>query len=133
MSSIFSRIIAREIPAYIIAEDAHCIAFLDVFPLSPGHCLVVPKMEVDNLFDLPTDVYDALFRFSRTIAHALKQAVPCKKVGVSVVGLEVPHAHVHLIPINAVANMNFAKEKQKADDAALVAMQQRIQSFLYLS
>ncbi len=111
MSSIFSKIIAGEIPCYKIAENADFIAFLDVFPLKKGHVLVVPKKEIDYIFDLDNETYLGLMLFSKTVAAAIKKAIPCKRVGVSVVGLEVPHAHVHLIPINAVSDMDFSNAK----------------------
>ena len=130
MASIFSRIIQGEIPAYKIAEDDNYFAFLDVFPLSDGHTLVIPKQEVDNIFDLSPDNYSGLFLFSQKIGIALKKAIPCNKVGISVVGLEVPHAHIHLIPINQVSDMNFSKEKKKATDEQLKSVQTKILSFL---
>ncbi len=111
MSSIFSKIIKGEIPCYKIAENADFIAFLDVFPLKKGHVLVVPKKEVDYIFDLEDETYIGLMNFSKTIAAAIKKAISCNRVGVSVVGLEVPHAHVHLIPINTVNDMNFSNSK----------------------
>lgn len=111
MSSIFSKIIAGEIPCYKIAENADFIVFLDVFPLKKGHVLVVPKKEVDYIFDLDNETYLGLMSFSKTIAIAIKKAISCNRVGVSVVGLEVPHAHVHLIPINTVNDMNFSNAK----------------------
>jgi len=111
MSSIFSKIIAGEIPCYKIAENADFIAFLDVFPLKKGHVLVVPKKEIDYIFDLDNETYLGLMLFSKTVAAAIKKAIPCKRVGVSVVGLEVPHAHVHLIPINTVSDMDFSNAK----------------------
>ena len=111
MPSIFSKIIAGEIPCYKIAENADFIAFLDVFPLKKGHVLVVPKKEIDYIFDLDNETYLGLMSFSKMVATAIKKAIPCKRVGVSVVGLEVPHAHVHLIPINTVSDMNFSNAK----------------------
>lgn len=111
MSSIFSKIIAGEIPCYKIAENADFIALLDVFPLKKGHVLVVPKKEIDYIFDLDNETYLGLMLFSKTVAAAIKKAIPCKRVGVSVVGLEVPHAHVHLIPINTVSDMDFSNAK----------------------
>jgi histidine triad (HIT) family protein len=111
MPSIFSKIIAGDIPCYKIAENADFIAFLDVFPLKKGHVLVVPKKEVDYIFDLDNETYLGLMSFSKTIANAIKQAISCNRVGVCVVGLEVPHAHVHLIPINTVNDMNFSNTK----------------------
>jgi histidine triad (HIT) family protein len=115
MSSIFSKIIAGEIPCYKIAEDEFYLAFLDVFPLRRGHVLVVPKQEVDYIFDLDDQTYSGLMAFSKKIALAIKEAIPCKRIAVSVLGLEVPHAHVHLIPINALNDANFSNEKLKLD------------------
>lgn len=111
MPSIFTKIINGDIPSYKIAEDDNCIAFLDVFPLKRGHVLVVPKKEVDYIFDLDSQTYNQLMAFSKTIAVAIKKTISCKRVGLTVVGLEVPHAHIHLIPINSVNDMNFANEK----------------------
>tara|TARA_R110002050_G_scaffold225447_1_gene361338 strand:+ start:10490 stop:10885 length:396 start_codon:yes stop_codon:yes gene_type:complete len=111
MASIFTKIIAGEIPSYKIAETENCLAFLDIMPLHGGHALVIPKKEVDYLFDLADEEYQELMLFSKKVAHAIGQAIPCKKVGVAVIGLEVPHAHIHLIPINAVSDIDFSREK----------------------
>ena len=111
MPSIFSKIISGEIPAYVVAENEHYIAFLDVFPLKKGHTLIVPKKEVDYMFDLDDTTLSGLLIFSKEVAHAIKKAIPCNRVGVSVLGLEVPHAHVHLIPINSTNDMNFNNSK----------------------
>lgn len=117
MTSIFTRIINGEIPSYKIDEDEHCYAFLDINPNAVGHTLCVPKQEVDKLFDLDQEIYMHLMQFSKRIAVALEQAVPCKRVGMAVVGLEVPHAHVHLIPINQMTDMSFqTKVKMQEDD-----------------
>lgn len=113
MPSIFSKIIAGDIPCYKIAENDDYIAFLDVFPLKKGHVLVVPKKEVDYIFDLDDTTYSGLMLFAKDVAAALKKAIPCNRVGVTVIGLEVPHAHVHLIPINTEDDMNFRNEKLK--------------------
>jgi histidine triad (HIT) family protein len=113
MPSIFSRIIAGEIPCYKIAENADYIAFLDVFPLKKGHVLIVPKKEVDYIFDLDNDIYSGLMLFAKEISTAIKAAIPCNRIGVAVIGLEVPHAHIHLIPINTENDMNFRNEKLK--------------------
>jgi histidine triad (HIT) family protein len=110
MSSLFSRIIARELPAYIVAEDEHHIAFLDINPNALGHTLCVPKKEVDKLFDLSATAYQDLMMFSRSVAAALKQVVSCKRIGLTVIGLEVPHVHVHLIPLNAMEDATFKKK-----------------------
>lgn len=111
MSSIFTKIIRREIPAYIVAEDENHIAFLDMNPTAKGHTLVVPKQEVDQLFDLEDQTYSALWRFAQMVANNLKKAIPCKRIGVAVVGLEVPHTHIHLIPIHELEDMNFSKKR----------------------
>jgi histidine triad (HIT) family protein len=110
MASIFSRIIARELTAYIVAEDDHHIAFLDINPNVLGHTLCVPKKEVDKLFDLDEDSYLNLMHFSHRVATALRQVVSCQRIGLSVIGLEVPHAHVHLIPLNEMADATFQKK-----------------------
>jgi len=111
MASIFSRIIAGEIPCHKIAESDDCIAFLDIAPLAIGHCLVVPKREVDRYFDLSDEEITSVNLFAKKIARAIELAIPCKRVGVAVIGLEVPHAHVHLIPLNSVEDINFEREK----------------------
>ncbi len=111
MASVFSKIVAGEIPCYKVAENEHFLAFLDIFPLKKGHILVIPKKEVDYIFDLDSDTYSGLMNFAKNVAIAIKKVVPCNRIGISVVGLEVPHAHVHLIPINSVNDMNFSNEK----------------------
>jgi histidine triad (HIT) family protein len=110
MPSLFSRIITRELPAYIVAEDEQHIAFLDINPNALGHTLCVPKKEVDKLFDLSATEYQDLMMFSRSVAAALKQVVSCKRIGLTVIGLEVPHVHVHLIPLNAMEDATFKKK-----------------------
>tara|TARA_Y100000385_G_C12988425_1_gene591721 strand:- start:575 stop:970 length:396 start_codon:yes stop_codon:yes gene_type:complete len=110
MPSLFSSIIARELPAYIVAEDEQHIAFLDINPNALGHTLCVPKKEVDKLFDLSATAYQDLMMFSRSVAAALKQVVSCKRIGLTVIGLEVPHVHVHLIPLNAMEDATFKKK-----------------------
>ncbi|MDG1930441.1 MAG: HIT family protein [Flavobacteriaceae bacterium] len=110
MPSLFSSIIARELPAYIVAEDEHHIAFLDINPNALGHTLCVPKKEVDKLFDLSASEYQDLMMFSRSVAAALKQVVSCKRIGLTVIGLEVPHVHVHLIPLNTMEDATFKKK-----------------------
>ncbi len=109
--SIFSRIVSREISAHIVAETADFLAFLDVNPLVMGHVLVIPKKEIDYIFDMDDESYLGLTLFAKVVANGVKKAFPCKKIGVAVVGLEVPHVHMHLIPINNVSDMNFSKEK----------------------
>lgn len=111
MASIFSKIISKETPAYIIAETDQCIAFLDVFPLAKGHVLVVPKKEIDYIFSVEDNLLAEMMLFSKKIALALEKAIPCKRVGVAVIGLEVPHAHIHLIPLQTVQDINFTREK----------------------
>ncbi|MDO6388536.1 HIT family protein [Pontibacter sp. BT731] len=110
--SIFTKIVKGEIPAYKIAEDDRYLAFLDVFPTTKGHTLVIPKQQIDYLFDLDDALYLGLMAFAKKVAAAVEKAVPCKRIGVAVVGLEVPHAHVHLIPLNKMADMNFANKQQ---------------------
>ncbi len=113
MPSIFSKIVAGQIPCYKVAENDAYLAFLDVFPLKRGHCLVIPKKEIDYIFDLDQDTYSGLMDFSKRVAHAVKASVPCKRLSMHVIGLEVPHAHVHLIPINTMSDCDFTKEKLK--------------------
>lgn len=119
--SIFSKIVSGEIPSYKIAETPEFLAFLDVSPLVMGHVLVIPKEEVDYIFDMDDELYVGLTLFAKKVAKAIKVAFPCKKVGVAVVGLEVPHTHIHLIPINEVSDMNFAKAKLKPTSEELAA------------
>jgi histidine triad (HIT) family protein len=111
MASVFSRIITGEIPCYKVAESETCFAFLDINPLAKGHVLVVPKIEVDYIFDLEEETYIEFQLFAKNIAIALKKAIPCERIGVTVIGLEVPHTHIHLIPINGVNDMNFTNKK----------------------
>ena len=111
MASIFTKIINGEIPCYKVAEDENCLAFLDINPLAKGHVLVVPKKEVDYIFDLDEVTYSNLMDFSKKVALALEKSIECERIGVTVIGLEVPHAHVHLIPINSISDMNFSKPK----------------------
>jgi len=127
MPSIFTRIINGEIPSYKIDEDEHCYAFLDINPNAVGHTLCVPKQEVDKLFDLDQEIYMHLMQFSKRIAAALEQAVPCKRVGMAVVGLEVPHAHVHLIPIHQMIDMNF-QTKVKMQEEDFISLANKIRS-----
>lgn len=110
--SVFTKIIQGEIPSFKIAEDANFYAFLDINPNAKGHTLVVPKKEVDKLFDLDEETYTKLFAFSRKVAKAIEKAIPCKRVGLSVIGLEVPHVHVHLIPLNDMADIQFNKKEK---------------------
>lgn len=107
MASIFSKIVAGEIPSYRVAEDDRHYAFLDISPLAPGHTLVIPKREVDYIFDLSDEEYSALQLFAKRVAKAQKKALPCKRIGVAVLGMEVLHAHIHLVPLNSEADMDF--------------------------
>jgi histidine triad (HIT) family protein len=113
MPSIFSKIIAGEIPAHIVAETVEFLAFLDINPLAVGHVLVIPKKEVDYLFDLDDETYTGLQIFAKIVAIGIKKAIPCERIGVTVIGLEVPHAHIHLVPINHINDMNFSNPKLK--------------------
>ncbi|MGY6522741.1 MAG: HIT family protein [Mongoliitalea sp.] len=113
MASIFTKIINREIPAHIVAEDAEYIAFLDIMPLSRGHVLVVPKVEVDYIFDLDDTTLAGLHVFAKKVAKAIDKTIPCTRVGVAVVGLEVPHVHVHLVPLRTMDDINFTRPKLK--------------------
>lgn len=111
MSTIFSKIISGEIPAYKVAEDQDFLAFLDISPLTPGHVLVIPKKETDYIFDIEEEEYMRLWSFAKKVSKGIKKAFPCRKVGIAVVGLEVAHAHIHLIPLHQVSDMNFQKPK----------------------
>ncbi|THU41383.1 HIT family protein [Niastella caeni] len=124
--TIFSKIIAGDIPAYKIAEDNRFFAFLDIFPLVEGHVLVVPKIEVDKFFDVPDDYLGRMLLFAKPIAKAIEKAFPCNRCGLSVVGLEVPHAHLHLVPINGVNDLNFTRGKLKLTPEQLKAAQEKI-------
>lgn len=126
MASIFSRIVAGEIPCYKVAEDDRFFAFLDISPVAKGHTLVIPKQEVDYIFDLDDETYNGLMTFARKVARALEGAVECKRVGVAVMGLEVPHAHVHLIPITTEGDMNFFREKLSLPAEEMAAIAARI-------
>jgi histidine triad (HIT) family protein len=128
--SIFSRIIDREIPAYIVAEDASFIAFLDINPLSKGHTLIVPKEEVDYFFDQSESTLAALMVFSKKVADAIRQSVSCKRVGVAVIGFEVPHAHLHLVPMNHMGDIDFSKPKLKFSPEEFAKTAEEIRSFL---
>ncbi len=126
MASIFSRIVAGEIPCYKVAETDQFLAFLDINPLVLGHTLVIPKKETDKLFDLEETEYLGLFTFARQVARAIEKAFPCNRVGMAVIGLEVPHAHIHLIPINRMADMDFHRPKLKLSQQELTASAQQI-------
>ena len=119
MASVFSKIISGEIPAHTVAETMEYLAFLDIQPLTRGHVLVIPKTEVDYIFDLDDETYAGLWIFARIVAAGIKKAIPCKKVGVAVIGLEVPHTHIHLIPMNRVDDLNFSRPKLSSTDEEL--------------
>jgi histidine triad (HIT) family protein len=129
MSTLFTKIVRGEIPCHKVAENDHFLAFLDIMPLVKGHVLVIPKREEDYIFDLEDDELAGMIVFAKNVALKMKMVLPCRKIGVTVIGLEVPHAHIHLIPINGVADMDFSKEKLKlnpeelAETASLIAKQ----------
>ncbi len=126
MASIFTRMIQGEIPCHKVAENDRFLAFLDISPLREGHTLVVPKLEVDRFFDLPAGLMAEIMPFAQEVATRIRKAVPCDRVGVAVIGLEVPHAHVHLIPIDRMADMDFTREKLKLSQAELATIAERI-------
>ena len=111
MSSIFSKIVTGDVPAHKVAEDDNHLAFLDIFPLAKGHVLVIPKKETDCIFDIASDEYMELWKFAQKIAKGMDEVIPCERIGVAVIGLEVPHAHIHLIPLNNVSDINFERPK----------------------
>jgi histidine triad (HIT) family protein len=126
MSTLFSRIIRGEIPSYRIAENEHFYAFLDISPLCPGHTLVVPKLETDYIFDLPEKYLEEMLLFARPLALAIQQSVPCKRCGIAVIGLEVPHAHLHLVPINNADDLNFTRPKLRLSPEEMKLVQDKI-------
>jgi|SRR5690606_952007 len=126
MASIFTKIINGEIPAYKIAENENYLAFLDVFPLVKGHTLVIPKKEVNKIFDLDKETYSGLMDFAYDVAQAVEKAIPCKRVGMAVVGLEVPHTHVHLVPLNTMNDINFTQPKLKLEDGEMKEIAKKI-------
>lgn len=128
MASIFTKIINREIPAHIVAEDENYIAFLDIMPLVKGHLLVVPKVEVDYIFDLEDDTYTGLQLFVKKIALAQEKVIPCTRIGTAVIGLEVPHVHVHLVPLNSMDDINFSRPKLKLSHEEMAEIAARIKA-----
>ena len=126
MASIFTRIVNGEIPSYKVAEDDNYYAFLDINPLAAGHTLVIPKHEVDYIFDLETEEYAGLWKFAQKVAKAIDSAIPCKRVGVAVLGMEVPHAHIHLVPLQSEGDLDFRKEKQQLSSDEFVAIAGKI-------
>lgn len=130
MASIFTKIIQGEIPCYKITETEDCLVFLDILPLTKGHVLVIPKKEVDNYFDLEDDLFEKVNALAKKVSVAIKKAVPCKRIGVSVIGLEVPHAHMHLVPINKLSDLDFTKERAKFTPEEFQALAEEIASYL---
>ena len=130
MATLFSKIISGEIPCHFIAEDEHHFAFLDIAPLAHGHTLVVPKQPTDYIFHLPDDLLASLMIFSKKVANALEKAVPCTRIGIAVIGLEVPHAHVHLLPLNSLNDINFSLPKLLVNNGQLATTAEAIRSFL---
>ena len=128
MSSIFSKIVNGDLPAYKVAEDESYLAFLDVFPLAYGHVLVIPKKEIDYIFDIPSDEYLALFHFAQHVAKAMEKVIACKRIGIAVIGLEVPHAHIHLVPLNNMSDINFSKPKLKFSKGKMKKIAQEIRA-----
>ena len=126
MASIFSKIAAGEIPSYKIAEDENFYAFLDINPVAKGHTLVIPRHEIDYIFDLNAEEYTAFWNFAHKVATAMKAVMPCKRIGVAVIGLEVPHAHIHLIPINKESDMNFFAGKLTLEDSEMAEIAKKI-------
>ncbi len=130
MPTIFTRIINGEIPSYKIAEDENYFAFLDISPLAKGHTLVVPKIEVDYIFDIDDSSLGGMMVFAKKVAHAIDKAVPCTRVGIAVIGLEVPHAHIHLIPLNSVSDIDFSRPKLKLEKELMEKIAEEIRSKL---
>jgi histidine triad (HIT) family protein len=126
MASIFSKIINDEIPAYKILENENFLAFLDIFPLAKGHVLVIPKKEIDYLFDISSDEYGELWKFAQQVAKAMDKVIDCKRIGVAVIGLEVPHAHIHLLPLNNVSDINFERPKLSFSEEEMNEVAQKI-------
>ncbi len=131
MPSIFTKIINGEIPSYKIAEDENYYAFLDIFPLAKGHTLVIPKQEIDYIFDLDDELYKGLFLFAKKVGLAVEKVVECKRIGITVLGLEVPHAHLHVIPINTIYDIDFSQPKLKFTDQEFKDLTSQIRNHLY--
>ena len=130
MGSIFSKIISGDVPAYKVFENENFLAFLDIFPLAKGHVLVIPKKETDYLFDIFSDEYLELWKFVQQVAKAMDKAIDCKRIGVAVIGLEVPHAHIHLVPLNNVSDINFERSKLSFSEEEMYAVAQKIRKAL---
>jgi histidine triad (HIT) family protein len=130
LATIFTKIVNREIPAHIVAETNHFLAFLDINPLVMGHVLVIPKKEVDYIFDLDSETLSGLMEFAKKVSSAIREAVPCLRIGVAVIGIEVPHCHIHLIPLNSMNDINFTRPKLKPTDDELAEIASKIKSNL---
>lgn len=128
MSSVFTKIINKELPAYIVAENDKFLAFLDIMPLKKGHVLVIPKTETDYIFDLEDDVLGEMITFAKSVAVKIKKVVPCKRIGVAVIGLEVPHAHIHLVPIDGIGDINFSNPKLQIEKAEMEQIAEHIKN-----
>jgi histidine triad (HIT) family protein len=128
MPSIFSKIVSGDIPAYKVAEDKLHLAFLDIFPLAKGHVLVIPKKETDYIFDITSEEYLDLWKFAQKVAKGMDKAIACERIGVAVIGLEVPHAHIHLVPLNNVSDINFERPKLKFSEAEMTSVSGLIKS-----
>ena len=128
MSSIFSKIVNGDLRAYKVAEDESHLAFLDVFPLAYGHVLVIPKKEIDYIFDIPSDEYLALFHFAQQVAKAMDRVIVCKRIGIAVIGLEVPHAHIHLVPLDNMSDINFSTPKLKFSEDKMQKIAEEIRA-----
>ena len=128
MSSIFSKIVSCDIPAYKVAEDEHHLAFLDIFPLAKGHVLVIPKKETDYIFDITSDEYLELWKFAQKVAKGMDKVIACERIGIAVIGLEVHHAHIHLVPLNNVSDINFERPKLKFSEAEMQSVADLIKS-----
>jgi len=128
MPSIFSKIVSGDIPAFKVAEDKNYVAFLDIFPLAKGHVLVIPKKETDYIFDLDSEEYLGLFSFAKKVAKAMDKIISCERIGVAVIGLEVPHAHIHLVPLHDVSDINFERPKLKFPDSEMKEIANLIKS-----
>lgn len=126
MASLFSKLVSGELPCHKVAENDKFLAFLDIMPLEPGHTLVIPKVEVDYIFDIDDELLAEMHLFAKKVAIALKKSVPCLRIGIAVVGLEVPHAHIHLVPLKNISSINFSKEKFKMNDDELKHLAQTI-------
>lgn len=128
MSSVFSKIVNGIIPAYTVAEDEHYLAFLDIFPLAKGHVLVIPKKEIDYIFDISSAEYLGLWKFAQKVAKGMRKVIKCKRIGVAVIGLEVPHTHIHLVPLNNVSDINFERAKLKFSEVEMKSVSDLIKS-----